>query len=451
MSASLKNVSLKPLTTSNLYIPVETAARELDAKLLLALHALRQGMQVVIGSHTRLNAMIHRMPRGLYLLHTFNRPRRRIARIVTAAGHRVAAWDEEGLVWLSEEVYAKRRVDHEVLRHVSRIYAWGTQHAEALRQAGVRNDIIRILGNPRADLLRPGLRDMHAEAARRLKKQYGDFILINSNFGWLNYALMPRKGTGPEARLKALAERSGHPLDYLHYRQAVFDAFLELLPVLSKAFPDRTIIVRPHPSESPEAWKAIADKLPNVKVVYDSDLIAWLMAAGAMIHNGCTTAVEYALLDKVPISFEPVRDKRYDSPQPRQVSIIAQTPEEICNLIRNGGGAAHVRAALHHMVAGLDAQQMSSASIAAELKELAPAPDRPSLWGWPSGTLRSWEKRLMAFNTRSSSHHAYLDKKFPEMTKTELERRLESLSSLLLPENRLPHITRISDRVFRLE
>ncbi len=433
-----------------LYLPVETAARELDAKLLLALHAIRQGMEVVIGSHTRLNAMIHRMPRGLYLLHTFNRPRRRIARIVTAAGHRIAAWDEEGLVWLSEEVYAKRRIDREVLRHVSRIYAWGEEHAEALRRAGVWNDI-RILGNPRADLLRPELRGMHAEAARRLKEQHGDFILINSNFGWLNYALMPPGNGNPEARLQALADRSGHPLDYLCYRQAVFDAFLELLPALSKAFPDRTIIVRPHPSESPEAWKTVADRLPNVKVIYDSDLVAWLMAASVMIHNGCTTAVEYALLDKVPVSFEPVRDERYDCPQPRQVSVIAQSPEEVCNLMRNGGGAARVRTALHHMVAGLDTPQLSSAGIAAELKELAPAPDRPSLRGWPSGTLRSWEKRLMAFSTRSSSHPAYLGKKFPKMTEMELKQRIGTLSGILFPGNRLPQITKMSDRVFRLK
>ncbi len=433
-----------------LYLPVETAARELDAKLLLALHALRQGMEVVIGSHTRLNAMIHRMPRGLYLLHTFNRPRRRIARIVTAAGHRIAAWDEEGLVWLSEKVYARRRVDHEVLRHVSRIYAWGAQHAEALRRAGVQGDI-RILGNPRADLLRSELRGLHAEAARRLRERHGDFILINSNFGWLNYALMPRKGTGPEERLKALAARSGHPLEYLRYRQAVFDAFLELLPVLSEEFPDRTIIVRPHPSEDPGVWKTVADRLPNVKVIYDSDLVAWLMAAGAMIHNGCTTAVEYALLDKVPVSFEPVRDERYDSPQPRQVSVIAQSPEEVCSHIRNGSDSAHARAALHHMVAGLDAPQMSSANIAAELKELAPDPDRPSLRGWPAGTLRRWEKRLMALRRSSSSHPSYLGRKFPDMTETELERRIESLSDLLFPGNRLPQIAKMSDRVFRLK
>ncbi len=432
-----------------LYLPVETAARELDAKLLLALHALRQGFEVVIGSHTRLNAMIHRMPRGLYLLHTFNRPRRRIARIVTAAGHRIAAWDEEGLVWLSEEVYAKRRVDHEVLRHVSRIYAWGEQHAEALRRAGVRNDI-RILGNPRADLLRPELRGLHAEAARRLKERHGDFILINSNFGWLNYALMPPGKGDPEARLRALAERSGHPLDYLRYRQAVFDAFLELLPVLSKEFPDRTIIVRPHPSESPEAWKAVAGSLPNVQVIYDSDLVAWLMAADAMVHNGCTTAVEYALLGRVPVSFEPVRDERYDSPQPRQVSIVAETPEDVCTRIRDDGDgdSDRARAALRRMVAGLDTPRLSAAVIAEDLCDLAPEPARPSPRGVLTGTLRALEKRLASFSPRSSSSPAYLNRKFPDLSETGLKDRLKVLAEAASLNDALPSVKKISNRVF---
>ncbi len=432
-----------------LYLPVETAARELDAKLLLALHALRQGMEVVIGSHTRLNALIHRMPRGLYLLHTFNRPRRRIARIVTAAGHRIAAWDEEGLVWLSEEVYAKHRVDHEVLRHVSRIYAWGEQHAEALRRAGVRNDI-RILGNPRADLLRPELRGLHAEAARRLKERHGDFILINSNFGWLNYALMPPGKGDPGARLQALAERSGHPLDYLRYRQAVFDAFLELLPVLSEEFPERRIIVRPHPSECPEAWKKVADRLPNVKVVYDSDLVAWLMAAGAMIHNGCTTAVEYALLDRVPLSFEPLRDERYDSPQPRQVSVVAENPQEVRTRIRNGMDPTRTRDALARMVAGLDAPHLSAATIAGDLRDLAPEPARPSPRGALAGTLRALEKRLAGLSPRSSSSPAYLGRKFPDLTEGDVERRLNLLADACGSRKEFSKVKKLSNRVFRI-
>ncbi len=432
-----------------LYLPVETAARELDAKLLLALHALRQGFEVVIGSHTRLNALIHRMPRGLYLLHTFNRPRRRIARIVTAAGHRIAAWDEEGLVWLSEEVYAKRRVDHEVLRHVSRIYAWGEQHAEALRRAGVRSDI-RILGNPRADLLRPALRGLHAEAARRLKERHGDFILINSNFGWLNYALMPPGKGDPEARLRALAERSGHPLDYLRYRQAIFDAFLELLPVLSREFPERRIIVRPHPSESPEAWKTVADGLPNVQVVYDSDLVAWLMAAGAMIHNGCTTAVEYALLDRVPLSFEPLRDERYDSPQPRQVSVVAENPQEVCTRIRTGMDPTRTRDALARMVAGLDAPHLSAAAIAGDLRDLAPEPVRPSPRGALAGTLRALEKRLAGLSPRSSSSLAYLGRKFPDLTERDMEARLKVLAEVCGTGKEFSKVQKLSNRVFRI-
>ncbi len=432
-----------------LYLPVETAARELDAKLLLALYALRQGFEVVIGSHTRLNAMIHRMPRGLYLLHTFNRPRRRIVRIVSAAGHRIVAWDEEGLVWLSEEVYAKRRVDHEVLRHVSRIYAWGDQHAEALRRAGVQGDI-RILGNPRADLLRPELRGLHAEAARRLKERHGDFILINSNFGWLNYALMPRDNGNPEARLRALAERSGHPLDYLRYRQAVFDAFLELLPILSEEFPDRAIIVRPHPSESPEAWKAVADGLPNVKVVYDSHLVAWLMAAGAMIHNGCTTAVEYALLDKVPVSYEPLRDPDYDMPQPRQVSIITENPQEVCSRIRNRDGAAHARKALNDMIAGLAAPHLSAAALAEGLRDLAPDPVRPSPRGALAGTLRALEKRLASLSPRSSSSPAYLGRKFPDFSERDVEERLGILAEACGTGKEFSKVEKISNRVFRI-
>ena len=170
-------------------MPVETAARELDAKLLLALHAVDRGMPVVVGNRALMNQVLHRFPPGIYLSHNFDRRRRRILRIADLLGHRVVAWDEEGLVWIDGESYRARRAAPATLSHVDTVYAWGPAHAEALKpatdNAGV--DVVAT-GNPRADLLGPKLRDLYAAPTAQLTQRYGDFILINSNFGWLNYA-----------------------------------------------------------------------------------------------------------------------------------------------------------------------------------------------------------------------------------------------------------------------
>ena len=433
-----------------LYLPVETAARELDAKLLLALHAARRGFRVVLGSHTILNMNLHRLPTGIYLLQSFNRPRRRIAGILSRLGHRIEAWDEEGLVWLNEDVYATRRIDHEVLAHVSRIYAWGEQQAEALRKAGVENDLA-LTGNPRADLLRSPLLALQNKEAEALRKRYGDFVLVNSNFGWLNYALA-RETFDRREHLQAIAKRSGHPLTYLEFRQQVFETFLKLIPALAHAFPDRTIVLRPHPSESPKVWQEAFAKLPNVLVHYDSHLLAWLSASSCLIHNNCTTAVEYAIMGRAPISFDAVRAPEWESPQPGAVSISAPDIDSVIDLVRNPPRLDSARlAALDHMLTPPPPGSSSAEQIAIRLSEKRIPAAKPAWSGRLRAFLRAFEKRLAAQNPRSSSNPAYVSRKVPDLATTALQERITTMHKLQNLPDPAPAVHKLLPHVYLVE
>src|SRR3546814_6633752 len=59
-------------------------------------------------------------------------------------------------------------------------------------------------------------------------------------------------------------------------------AFLEMLVPRADALgPGRSIVVRPHPSESHEAWLAAAGGRANVHVLHEGTIIPWLLAAEA--------------------------------------------------------------------------------------------------------------------------------------------------------------------------
>jgi len=107
----------------------------------------------------------------------------------------------------------------------------------------------------------------------------------------------------------------------------------ELVAAVSETYPDRRIIVRPHPSENHASWEAVTAGLDNVDVIYEGTVIPWLIAADVMIHNGCTTAIESFFLETPAIAFRPVVKQGYEFELPNEVSIQARTQRDVVEAI----------------------------------------------------------------------------------------------------------------------
>lgn len=442
------------------YLPVETAARELDAKLLLTLFLQREGFEVVIGSHARLHNTIHRYPPGIYVAHLFDRKKRRIFRILRDLGHVIVAWDEEGLVRLSAEAYRQRRVDAVALSFVNRVYAWGREQAAVLEPVIAETDTALCLtGNPRQDLYAPALRPLHEDLAAQIRARHGAFVLINSNFGWINHARAPRQGIEKsDAELAAIARESRHPLEYIHFRYRMFRHFCALVPALARRFPERRIVVRPHPSENQAIWRQVAAGLDNVHVVYDHRLVPWLLAAECIVHNGCTTAVEAALLGKIPIDFRPEERRSFEASQPHAVSVPARSIEDVARFVEAPRVLERERPriaqALSNMVEGWN-DGLACRRIAQDLKTLAGQhwprnPDfRRTLTGQVHARLRMLEKAFLArFVSSSSANPDYIRQKFPPMPKSSIEAQLRRFASLL--DFHVPNVEELGENIWRV-
>ena len=173
---------------ATIIMPVESQVRELDAKVLLSCLAAERGFPVVIGSRAFVHFMVDRIPRGVYLAKSMRTLSIRMFAILRRLGHEIVAWDEEGLVRWPDEEYYRWRLSPVTLAQVSHLLAWGEDDADVLRHySGYPGTPIHITGNPRIDLLRPELRDFYREKADRLRQEYGDFVLINTNFSKVNH------------------------------------------------------------------------------------------------------------------------------------------------------------------------------------------------------------------------------------------------------------------------
>ncbi len=309
-------------TKATLLIPVENQVRELDPKLLLACIAAKRGFSSVIGSHREIDFRIASFPRSLYLCKSFTVSNLKMFRIIHKLGHEIVSWDEEALVHLPSEMYYSRRLSPLTMKYLSHLFAWGEDNAELWRQypefpAGLP---IHVTGNPRNDMLRPEMRAFYENEVKEIRNVYGEFILINTNFNHVNSfspvqnLFQPVKNPGEEPIFGKAAR--GMTREYAEgfrdHKTAIFEDFQRLIPDLEKEFPSYTIVVRPHPTESQDIYNRIAAQCERVRVTNEGNVVPWLMATRALIHNGCTTGVEAFVMGVPAISYRATVNDFYD-------------------------------------------------------------------------------------------------------------------------------------------
>lgn len=305
-----------------LIIPVESQWREFDAKLLLACIAAARGYPVLIGPNREIESRIASFPKGIYFAYRMKSGNAKFFRILAKLGHQVVAWDEEALVHLPPEMYYSRRLSPDAFQLVSHLFAWGKDNVDLWRRyRHLPSDVpIHVTGHPRADLLRPELSGFYRQEAEALQDQYGKFILVNTNFKHVNafypfqnlFQPVSNAGATPKFGRSAVGMTFEYAKGFEELKKALFEDFQRLIPALNQAFPDNTIIVRPHPVEDQKVYQRIAAQAKQVHVTNEGNVVLWLMAAKALIHNGCTTGVEAYLMGVPAISYRATVNDYYD-------------------------------------------------------------------------------------------------------------------------------------------
>ncbi|HEU4367975.1 MAG TPA: surface carbohydrate biosynthesis protein [Methylomirabilota bacterium] len=455
---------------STLSIPVESQVRELDGKLLLSCVAAERGFPVVLGSRAFVHYMMPFLPRGVYLAKSMRSLSERMFGIVRGLGHEIVAWDEESLVRGPTSVYYGDRLSPETLRAVSVLFAWGQDDAEVFRGFPASTRLpIHVTGNPRIDLLRKDVRGYFQPEVDAIRRRFADFILVNTSFRFVN-AFVPSLNllqpgpAGGAPRISANARRMSDEfaIGMAAHQQAIFDAFRALVPVLSERFSDHAIVVRPHPAERDEPWERVARGRPNVRVVKEGNAIPWLIACRVLIHNGCTTAVEGAVLDTPAVTYQPVQSDRFDFPLPNALSHRAFRPDEVTRIVGSilagrlgpldGGERArifdrHLTALEGPLAADRIVDVLEARGYAGQ------RPPRPTLGkyvpAWIGGNVRTTGKLISMRRRHHRSSAAFHAHRFPELTVSDLESRIERFRRVLGRFEGV-RVTRLAPYVFRI-
>jgi hypothetical protein len=97
-----------------------------------------------------------------------------------------------------------------------------------------------------------------------------------------------------------------------------------------------TVVVRPHPSKEDHSFYTKHFASSNEIIVETSgDVRPWILGAQAIIHNGCTTGVEAALMNQPVIAYEPKIDIGNSNRKsiPNYVSETVHTKNELYSSI----------------------------------------------------------------------------------------------------------------------
>ncbi len=280
-------------------ITIENFNREYNGKNLLSRELVKKGFIVFLGhkSIIRLIAKFLKLKNCIFIDKGNRKGSLIRLKKIFKNGQKIYLFDEEGLMQTDFLNFLERNHEASSIKLIDGVFSWGPKHSKLLKKAGYKEDQIIKSGNPRFD---PYLikKEIHS------KKENRKTILICSRFASAN----------PNKKIKDDIDKRDSSEEYLDGCRRVLEIMLKIPYYLRTSGIKNPILIRPHPSESPEIWQRSIIDLKDVKVEFKGPINALFPNAMILIHNRCTTSIE-AFLSQVPIiSFEPIILK--SPPQP---------------------------------------------------------------------------------------------------------------------------------------
>lgn len=308
--------------------------RELDSKLLLAVIAAERGHQVVLSDLVSLMWGIDTVVLQSGIFHTkslspSNQKISRHQRLVDK-GFSITSIDEEGgLLEHGYERFAAVRYGERTMQQASAIFGWGLEDTDTLKKVYPSHESkIHSTGSPRADQWKSQFSSYWGTPKAIPNKPY---LLVSSTMASANNMRRFHETVRSE-RDAGYFQRD--PSSFSRLFGVISEdflltlAFIEAIRHLATANDDYAIVFRPHPVENIDAWKVYLEGIPNVHVIREGSITAWINSAFAVMHNGCTTALEATISGKPVVTFLPFKQK-YGREIPNKLGVAVETAEEL--------------------------------------------------------------------------------------------------------------------------
>lgn len=300
-------------------------------------------------------------------------------------GIRVGVLDTEGVGGKTSDEFATL-VGSDLGAGLVDLYCvWGSSQGAALAaRAVVAPAALRVTGCPRYDYCAPPWRDALPRPAAR-----EGYVLVNTNFPTVN----PRFSGGASDEVRTMIGAGFDPefaRTYVQDARAALAGMIALLDDVVDRFPNVNFVLRPHPFESTDPYRALGTR-PNFEVRQEGTSIEWLNACRVLLHLNCSTAIEAAMLGKVALSPAWLDTPALNVQGPHRVSLHASCADDLATRLAacldSKAAPPSINAAIEPMYHFIDGQ--ASRRVAEAILETlqrparaAGLPDLPARFRW---------------------------------------------------------------------
>ncbi|MBW1895003.1 MAG: hypothetical protein JRI91_15120 [Deltaproteobacteria bacterium] len=327
-------MSKKPI----LHILMEIKVRELEGRTLLALEAASRGFRVFIGNkkHIKEGIMEGFLPSGIYFDKSLTRGKEEQLGMILNNGCLLASQDEEGgLLDSSYDRFLSFRSTQETVSMATSIFCWGDHDYEAwTRNYPNAAEKIHSTGSPRLDYWRPDFQGYFQEVVDGIKKRFGQFILVASNFAPANSYMTVEERLAQGKRNGSIRTMKDQRvmLNKIEDNKKMFTHFVRLIDFLAEKLSGINFVIRPHPAEKISGWENAVTNRANVHVIFEGGISPWVREASAILHNGCTTGMEAYVTGVPAIAYVPFKSP-INREIPNKLSVNRTSKEEVSDVL----------------------------------------------------------------------------------------------------------------------
>lgn len=215
-----------------------------------------------------------------------------------------------------------------------------------------------------------------------------EIVLINTNFAGINAAHV--SGNGEDVRpLRRLGIDEETIAGVVKAARAIMHDMLEAIAQIAAARPQRQFVLRPHPFERLEPYRARFANVPNLEIRREGNVLDLLPSSACLLQLNCTTAIDAAMSGVPPISLEFCNrpEIRRFTALAGQISHRADSVEHALTLIDRGRGlgqasALEVLEPVFGSCDGRAARRVAAAAIEAANDPVAPCAPLESPGAW---------------------------------------------------------------------
>ena len=309
------------------YFDVEIKKRELLSRLTVAALLAERGHHVFIGRYININSMKKLIPKATIVKKSVRFKNITNVNDLKNSGYKIVNIEEEGVLVGSLNEYIDVNMPPDAVKLPDRHLLWGERQANYLTNLYPRlRDKFLKVGNPRLDLWKNRYFGFYDILADDIKKEFGEFVLISSNFP----IYTNRRHVKEMYAITGFLEKSENAKIYEEYFKIVEFLFKEFVKAAKEiSLKGTKVIFRPHPAESISKIQEYFSGYDNIVVRSDHDVAPWILASKAVIHNSCTTGLEAAFMKKNTIAFTPNSVSQYKLNEVDKIAKVALNVDEL--------------------------------------------------------------------------------------------------------------------------